>query len=176
VLMPAFVRDILHGGPHTLGFLMSAAGAGALMGAFYLAARKSILGLGRIIPLSAGIFGTGLIGFSISQITWFSLILMFIIGFGVMVLVASCNTMLQTIVDNDKRGRVMSFFAVAFMGMAPLGSLMAGTLAELISIGHTIMIGGICCLAGAFIFSRQLPLLRSIVRPIYAKKGIIDLS
>lgn len=176
VLMPAFVRDILHGGPHTLGFLMSAAGAGALMGAIYLAARKSILGLGRIIPLSAGIFGAGLIGFAISRSTWFSLLLMVVIGFGVMVLVASCNTMLQTLVDNDKRGRVMSFFTVAFMGMAPLGSLMAGTLAELISISSTIIMGGIFCIAGAVVFSRQLTVLRSIVRPIYKKKGIIDPS
>jgi MFS family permease len=173
VLMPAFARDILHGGSHTFGFLMSAAGIGALMGAIYLAARKSILGLGRVISLSAGIFGIGLIFFSVSQGMWFAMSLMLIIGFGVMIQVASCNTLLQTIVDNDKRGRVMSFFAVSFMGIAPLGSLMAGSLADLIGIRNTIMIGGVCCLAGAFVFSRKLPLLRSIIRPIYAKKGII---
>jgi MFS family permease len=173
VLMPAFVRDILHGGPHTLGFLMSATGAGALMGAIYLAARRSVLGLGRIISLSAGIFGAGLIGLSLYPVFGFSLVLMFIIGFGVMIQVASSNTLLQTIVDDDKRGRVMSFFAVSFMGMAPLGSLMAGTTARWAGITNTIMIGGICCIMGAILFSRQLTLLRSIVRPIYVKKGIV---
>ncbi|MFH1079764.1 MAG: MFS transporter [Pseudomonadota bacterium] len=173
VLMPAFARDILHGGSRTLGFLMSAAGAGALVGAIYLAARKSVLGLGRIIPLAAGIFGVGLIFFSLSRIVWCSLLLMFVIGFGVMVQVASSNTLLQTIVDDDKRGRIMSFFAVSFIGMAPLGSLMAGTLAGLIGITNTIMIGGVCCVVGAILFSRKLSLLRSIVRPIYVEKGII---
>jgi MFS family permease len=176
VLMPAFARDILHGGSHTLGFLMSATGAGALMGAIYLASRKSVLGLGRIIPLSAGIFGAGLIGLSLYPIFWFSLLLMFVIGFGVMIQVASSNTLLQTIVDDDKRGRVMSFFAVSLMGMAPLGSLMAGTLAGLIGITDTIMIGGICCVIGAILFSRKLSLLRSIIRPIYMEKGIVGPS
>ncbi len=174
VLMPAFARDILHGGPHTLGFLMSAAGAGALMGSIYLAARKSILGLGRIIPLSSGIFGAGLIGLSLSPVFWLSLLLMAIIGFGIMVHVASSNTLLQTIVEDNKRGRVMSFFAVSIIGMAPLGSLMAGTLAGMIGITTTIMFGGICCIVGAIFFARKLSLLRSIIRPIYADKGIIN--
>jgi MFS family permease len=176
VLMPAFARDILHGGSHTLGFLMSATGAGALTGAIYLASRKSVLGLGRIIPLSAGIFGIGLIGLSLFPVFWFSLLLMFITGSGVMVHVASSNTLLQTIVDDDKRGRVMSLFAVSFMGMAPLGSLMAGALAGLIGIMDTIMIGGVFCVVGAIFFSRKLSLLRSMVRPIYVEKGIVDPS
>jgi MFS family permease len=174
VLMPAFARDLLHGGAHTLGFLMSASGAGALTGAMYLASRKSVLGLGRIIPLAAGIFGAGLIGLSLFPIFWFSLLLMFISGFGVMVHVASSNTLLQTIVDDNKRGRVMSFFAVSFMGMMPFGSLMAGTLAGFIGITDTIMIGGTCCVVGAILFSRKLTLLRSIIRPIYVEKGIVD--
>jgi MFS family permease len=174
VLMPAFARDILHGNAQTLGFLMSATGAGALTGAIYLASRKSIVGLGRLIPTAVSIFGAGLIGLSLFPFFWLSLSLMFIIGFGIMVHVASSNTLLQTIVDDDKRGRVMSLFAVSFMGMAPLGSLMAGALAGLIGIENTIMIGGVCCVAGAVYFSRKLSLLRSIIRPIYVEKGILD--
>jgi MFS family permease len=155
VLMPAFARDILHGGPHTLGFLMSATGAGALFGAVYLASRRSIIGLGKIIPITAGIFGMGLIGFSLSRILWLSLLLMFIAGFGVMVQVASSNTLLQTIVDDNMRGRVMSFFAVSFMGMAPFGSLLAGSLAGMMGVANTLMLGGICCVIGATVYARK---------------------
>ena len=155
VLMPAFARDILHGGPHTLGFLMSATGAGALLGAVYLASRRSIIGLGKIIPITAGIFGMGLIGFSLSRILWFSLLLMFIAGFGIMVQVASSNTLLQTIVDDNMRGRVMSFFAVSFMGMAPFGSLLAGSLAGMMGVANTLMMGGICCVMGATVYARK---------------------
>jgi MFS family permease len=155
VLMPAFARDILHGGPHTLGFLMSATGAGALLGAIYLASRRSIIGLGKIIPITAGIFGMGLIGFSLSRILWLSLLLMFIAGFGIMVQVASSNTLLQTIVDDNMRGRVMSFFAVSFMGMAPFGSLLAGSLAGMMGVANTLMMGGICCVIGATVYARK---------------------
>ena len=155
VLMPAFARDILHGGPHTLGFLMSATGAGALLGAVYLASRRSIIGLGKIIPITAGIFGMGLIGFSLSRILWLSLLLMFITGFGIMVQVASSNTLLQTIVDDNMRGRVMSFFAVSFMGMAPFGSLLAGSLAGMMGVANTLMMGGICCVMGATVYARK---------------------
>jgi MFS family permease len=155
VLMPAFARDILHGGPHTLGFLMSATGAGALLGAVYLASRRSIIGLGKIIPITAGIFGMGLIGFSLSRILWLSLLLMFIAGFGIMVQVASSNTLLQTIVDDNMRGRVMSFFAVSFMGMAPFGSLLAGSLAGMMGVANTLMMGGICCVIGATVYARK---------------------
>jgi MFS family permease len=155
VLMPAFARDILHGGPHTLGFLMSATGAGALLGAVYLASRRSIIGLGKIIPITAGIFGMGLIGFSLSRILWLSLLLMFIAGFGIMVQVASSNTLLQTIVDDNMRGRVMSFFAVSFMGMAPFGSLLAGSLAGMMGVANTLMLGGICCVIGATVYARK---------------------
>ncbi|MCX5842116.1 MAG: MFS transporter [Deltaproteobacteria bacterium] len=155
VLMPAFATDILHGGPHTLGFLMSATGAGALFGAVYLASRRSMIGLGKIIPITAGIFGMGLIGFSLSRILWFSLLLMFIAGFGIMVQVASSNTLLQTIVDDNMRGRVMSFFAVSFMGMAPFGSLLAGSLAGMMGVANTLMMGGICCVMGATVYARK---------------------
>ena len=142
VLMPAFAKDILHGGPHTLGFLMSALGGGALMGAFYLAARTDVKGLRKIINLAALLFGIGLIGLSLSNYLWISLLMTFIAGFGMMVQVASSNTWLQTNVDDDKRGRMMSFYVVSFMGMAPFGSLLAGSMAGAIGVSNTIFIGG----------------------------------
>jgi MFS family permease len=174
VLMPVFAKDILHGGPHTLGFLMGSAGIGALAGAIYLASRRSVIGLGRWIVLAAGVFGVGLIAFSLSRILWASLILMLLIGFGMMVQMASSNTVLQTVVDEDKRGRVMSFYAMAFRGMVPFGSLLAGGLASTIGAPNTLMIGGISCILGSLLFARQLPLLRDILRPIYIKMGILE--
>jgi len=173
VLMPVFAKEILRGGPHTLGFLMGASGIGALVGAIYLASRKSVLGLGRIIPLAASIFGIGLIAFSLSRVLWLSLAMMLLTGFGMMVQMASSNTVLQTIVDDDKRGRVMSFYTMAFMGTAPFGSLLAGGLASRIGAPNTLMIGGVCCILGSFIFASKLSILREMVRPIYVRMGII---
>ncbi len=173
VLMPVFARDIFHGGPKTLGFLMAMSGAGALAGAIYLAGRRSVLGLGRLIAVSAGIFGLAVISFSLSRILWLSLFLILIVGFGVMVQMASSNTILQTVVDEDKRGRVMSFFTMAFMGTAPFGSLLAGSLAGKIGAANTLFIGGICCIIGALVFAGKLPVLRSQMRLVYAQKGII---
>jgi MFS family permease len=173
VLMPVFAKNILHGGSNTLGFLMGASGVGALTGALYLASRKSILGLGKMIALAAGIFGIGLIGFSFSRILPLSLVLMLVIGFGMMVQMASSNTVLQTIVEDDKRGRIMSFYAMAFMGMTPFGSLLSGYLASKIGAPHTLLIGGITCVFGATFFARKLPALRELVRPIYIRMGII---
>ncbi|MBI4633476.1 MAG: MFS transporter [Deltaproteobacteria bacterium] len=174
IMMPAFARDILYGGPSTLGFLMAAAGCGALIGAFYLASRRSILGLGKILPLAAAVSGSGIIAFSLSRSLGLSLLLLMVVGAGMMVQFASSNTILQTIVDDDKRGRVMSFFTMAWMGTAPLGSLMAGGLAGLIGVPHTLAIGGFACILGALFYARQLPLLRSIVHPLYAKRGIVS--
>ncbi len=173
VLMPVFAKEILHGGSHTFGFLMGASGIGALVGAFYLASRKSVLGLEKIIPLSAAIFGTGLMAFSLSRVFWLSLALMFITGLGLITQMASSNTILQTIVDDDKRGRVMSFYAMAFLGTAPFGSLLGGGLASRIGAPNTLIIGGISCVLGAFIFARKLPELKKMIRPIYVKFGII---
>jgi MFS family permease len=173
VLMPVFARDILHGGPKTLGFLMGAIGVGALTGAFFLASRKTVLGLGRWIGLAAGILGTGLILFSFSKFFYLSLFLLLPVGFGMMVHMASSNTVLQTIVDDDKRGRLMSLYAMAFMGMTPLGSLIAGSMASKIGAPNTLIIGGLFCLLGASVFYRKLPALRKLIRPIYQKKGII---
>ncbi|MEI9478371.1 MAG: MFS transporter [Deltaproteobacteria bacterium] len=172
-LMPIFARDILHGGPQTLGFLLGAVGVGAVTGGFYLASRKSVLGLGRIIVMASIFFGIGLIGFSFSRVFLLSLALMVFVGFGMMVQFASSNTVLQTLVEEDKRGRVMSFYTMAVMGMMPFGSLLAGTLAHTIGAPQTVLIGGMCCLVGALLFARKLPLLRSLSRPIYINKGII---
>jgi MFS family permease len=158
VLMPAFAKDILQGGPHTLGFLMSALGAGALLGAFYLASRTNTKGLQKIINMGAFIFGIGLIGFSFSRSLWISILMVFIAAFGMMVQVASTNTWLQTNVDDDKRGRTMSFYVVSFMGMAPFGSLLAGSLAGFIGVPDTIFIGGTICILGAIFFLKLFPL------------------
>jgi MFS family permease len=174
VLMPVFAKDILHGSSHTFGFLMGASGLGALIGAIYLASRKSVLGLERIIPLSAGIFGFGLIAFSLSRIFLVSLALMVIMGLGMMLEMASSNTILQTIVDDNKRGRVMSFYTMAFMGTAPFGSLLAGGLANSIGTPNTLIICGISCILGAIIFASKLSELKQMVHPIYERSGIIS--
>jgi MFS family permease len=173
VLMPIFAADILQGGPYALGFLSAASGVGALIGALYLASRRSVLGLGNAIVLSTLVFGVGLVGFSFSTVLWLSLLLMLLTGFGMMVAMAASNTILQTIVDEDKRGRVMSYFGMAFMGMTPFGSLFAGVLAGWIGAADTVMVGGIACMAGAVIFAIRLPYLRTLIRPIYSRMGIL---
>lgn len=173
VLMPVFAKEILHGDSHTFGFLMGASGIGALTGALCLASRKSVLGLGKIIPLSAAIFGFGLIAFSLSRLFLLSLILMLISGLGMIMQMAASNTIIQTIVDDDKRGRVMSFYMMAFIGTAPFGSLLAGGLASSLGAPNTLMIGGVSCILGAVTFARKLPDLRKMVHPIYVRLGII---
>ncbi|MBN1355430.1 MFS transporter [bacterium] len=173
VLMPVFARDILLGGPHTLGFLMGSVGVGALAGAVYLASRSTVLGLERIIPVAAALLGVSLIVFSFSSLLWLSLILMLTTGFGQMVQMASSNTILQTIVDDDKRGRIMSFYTLAFMGIAPIGSLAAGYAASQIGASWTISIGGMACILGASLFAGRLSSIRTQVRPIYVTMGIL---
>lgn len=173
ILMPVFARDIFHGGPKTLGFLMATSGVGALAGAVYLAARKSVVGLGKLIAFSCGLFGLGIILFSFSRILWLSMALILVAAFGMMVQMAASNTVLQTIVDEDKRGRVMSFYTMAFMGMAPFGSLFAGSFASRIGAPATLFIGGSCCIVGSVLFARKLPLLREKVPGSYISKGII---
>jgi len=173
VLMPVFAKEILHGGSHTFGFLMGASGTGALAGALTLASRKSALGLERIIPLSAFLFGAGLISLSLSRLFLLSMGLMLITGLGMIMLMASSNTVLQTIVDDDKRGRMMSFYMIAFLGTAPFGSLFAGGLASRIGAPLTLTIGGTAVLIGAVIFASKLPGLKKIIHPIYVRLGII---
>ncbi len=173
VLMPIFAASVLHGGPHTLGFLMAAAGVGALIGAVVLAARRSVLGLGKMIPIAAGIFGAALMCFAESRVFWLSLLFLMAVGFGMMVQLASSNTILQTIIPDEKRGRVMSYYTMAFIGMAPFGSLFAGSLANRIGAQATVVISGACCAAGAIWFAARLKRLRMFVHPIYVKLGII---
>ncbi|MBA4367545.1 MAG: MFS transporter [Desulfobacterium sp.] len=174
VLMPIFAKDILHGDAHTLGFLMSATGGGALCGAVYLASRKTVVGLVRILPLAAILFSLGLIGFALSHYQWLSILFLIITGFGMMVQMASSNTILQTIADEDKRGRIVSLYVMCVMGTTPLGSLLAGAVADRIGTPETLMIGGSCCLVCSIIFMRKLPALRASIRPIYVEKGILS--
>lgn len=174
VLMPVFAKEILHGGSHTFGFLMGASGLGALTGALYLASRKNAMGLFRIIPLAACIFGLGLITLSFSRFFLLSLAIMVIVGLGMMLQMASSNTILQTIVDNDKRGRIMSFYTMAFMGTAPFGSFLAGSLAKIIGVPDTILIGGTCCVLGALVFAHKLPELNKMIRSIYARLNLMS--
>jgi MFS family permease len=173
VLMPIFAGKILHGGPHTLGFLMGAVGVGAVISAVSLAVRKTVLGLGRMIPISAGAFGGALILFGLSRNLWLSLGLMLVCGFGLMQQMAASNTIIQTIVEENKRGRVMSYYTMSFVGMAPFGSLLAGSLAHWIGAPGTVMFSGACCIAGALWFLTRLSLVRSLIRPIYRDLGIL---
>ncbi len=174
VLMPIFARDILHGGPHTLGFLMGASGVGALVGALYLASRKSVIGLGRVIVIASSTFGAGLIVFSFSRSFPLSLVFLLFTGLGMIIHSASSNTILQTITDEDKRGRVMSFYTMAVAGMVPFGSIMAGSLASRIGAPHTLIIGGMICIIGSLLFLKKLPLIWQAARPVYIKLGIIQ--
>jgi MFS family permease len=173
VLMPIFAGAVLHGGPHTLGFLMGASGAGALLSAMWLAARRGVIGLDLVVPVAAAIFGAGLIGLGFSRLLCLSLLLMPIAGGAMMQQTAASNTILQTIVHEDKRGRVMSFFSMAFMGMTPFGSLLAGSLASKIGAPKTLILGGAICILGAGWFAHLLPTIRELVRPIYREQGII---
>ncbi len=172
-LMPIFAGKILHGGAHTLGFLMAAVGVGALIGAVRLAARTTVLGLGRLLPLTAAGFGASLIAFAASHQIWLSLVLLVVTGYCFMQQMASSNTILQTIAEDEMRGRVMSFYAMSFQGIAPFGSLIAGAAANRIGAPYTLMIGGAICVVGAGLFALQLPNIRRLIRPIYAEKGII---
>jgi MFS family permease len=172
VLVPIFAEKILHGGPETLGFLMAASGVGALAGGTYLATRKSILGIGKLIALAPGILGTGLIALSLSRALPLSLLMMLLVGFGTIIQIAASNTFLQTIVDDDKRGRVMSIYTMAFLGMIPFGNLLGGALADRIGAPNTLIIAGIACILGSVVFAQQLPNLRRLVRPLYTKLGI----
>ncbi|MGA3264551.1 MAG: MFS transporter [Terracidiphilus sp.] len=173
VLMPIFAARVLHGGPHTLGFLMGAMGVGALISALSLAARKSVRGLVRMIPIAAAVFGLGLIGFGLSRVFWLSMIMVLVAGMGMMQGMAASNTVIQTIVSEDKRGRVMSYYTMAFMGMAPFGSLLAGTLAHKIGAPWTVIVNGCAVLLGAAWFVTRLPAVRRTIRPIYQEMGIL---
>jgi MFS family permease len=173
VLMPVFAKEVLGGGSHTFGFLMGASGLGAMAGTIYLASRKNVLGLEKIITLSAAGFGLGLIAFSFSRSFILSIIFLMAAGSGMILEMASSNTITQTIVEDGMRGRVMSFYTMAFMGTAPFGSLLAGAMASRFGAPHTLAFGGVVCVIGAFVFSGRLAEFRKIAHPIYIKLGII---
>jgi MFS family permease len=173
VLMPIFAAEVLHGGAHTLGLLMTAPGIGALVGTIYLASRKTIRGAGIRVVAGAITFGTGLIALGLVHSLPLALIALGFVGLGMIVQLATSNTVLQTIVDDDKRGRVMSLYTMAVMGMTPFGSILGGALAHVIGVPTTFLIGGAICVGGAILFATKIRVLRPMVLPIYARKGII---
>jgi MFS family permease len=176
VLIPIFAEEVLKGGAETLGFLMAASGIGALVGGVYLATRKTVLGMGKVIAIAPTILGLALIALAISRLLPLSLMIMLFVGLGTILQVATSNTVLQIIVEEDKRGRVMSLFTMSFLGMIPFGNLLGGFLAERIGAPNTLIIDGIICIIGSIFFARELPVLRELVIPIYAERGIVKSS
>ncbi len=172
-LVPVVADKILQGNAQTLGFLMAASGIGALFGGIYLATRQTVVGLGKLIILGPAILGVGLIIFAFSRWLPLSQLAMGLIGLGTILQIAAGNTVLQTIVDDDKRGRVMGLYTMSFLGITPFGSLLGGALANQIGVTDTLLIAGIACILGAIGFNRQLPALKEIVHKIYVRKGII---
>jgi MFS family permease len=172
-LLPIVATTTLHGGPHTLGILMGAAGAGALTGALYLASRTTVLGLATVIQRSVLGLGMGMIALEFATSTAVAVPLLFTIGIAMMVQLAATNTLCQSIVDDKMLGRVISLYAVAFFGGTPLGALLEGTLADRIGVIHTLAIAGVLCIVSSLVFASALPRLRRISRPVYARLGLI---
>ncbi len=176
VLLPIFAGQVLHGGPHTLGWLAGASGIGALISGLSLTLRKSVAGLARMAQIAVAMLGGALILFGLSHTLWLSLILMVFVGFGLMQGAAVSNTIIQSLVPEDKRARVMSYYTMAFFGAAPFGSLLAGTLAHRIGAPHTVMVTGTFCVAGSLWFTFELPKIRAIMRPLYQQMGLVPAS
>ena len=173
VLMPVIAAKVLAGGPNTLGLLMTASGTGALLGTVYLAARRSVLGLGRVIVVATAMLSAGLIAFSFANTLVVSMAVLPLVGAGMMLQSAAANTVLQTVVDESLRGRVMAFYTMAVLGTQPIGSLLAGMLAEHIGAQRTILIGAVACLAGGLYFASRRKELADHIRPIYIERGIL---
>jgi MFS family permease len=178
ILMPAFAKDVFHGNATTLGLLNGAAGLGAVIGALYLTSIKGTQSLSRLVVLGCTIYGAGLIAFGCSSILSLSLLAVVGVGFGSMVVLSGSNTVIQTIVDKDKRGRVMSFLVMAFMGTTPFGGILAGSMANSIGVGHTVTIAGLFTLALALMFSSRIMNIHLHVKPAEfkanIKEGIIE--
>ena len=172
-LMPIFAKDILHGGPHTLGFLVSASGIGALTSALYFTARKSVVGLEKFTASALALFGCANAVFSFSQNMAVSFFAMVVSGAGMMTVLLACNTIIQTVVEEDKRGRVMSFHAMASVGLYPFSSLIAGVAAARLGAPRVVLMSGACSVAAAFFFGRKVSPVRTAVRPVYIARGII---
>lgn len=173
-LVPIFATKILQGDAHTLGFLMASSGLGALGGAAYMSTRRTVLGLGKVIAVAPLVCGIGLIAFALSRTIELSMVTIAIVGLGTILQIASSNTVLQTIVEEDKRGRVMSLYIMAFLGIAPFGNLLAGIIASRWGAPNTLMLQGGVCILSAIVFARQLPSLRRLVHPIYLREGILS--
>ena len=172
-LMPVFAANVHKSGADALGLMYGAVGLGAVIGALFLAQRKNIIGIGRVIVVATLLFGLGLMVFTVSHPFWLSLLILVTVGCGWMVLIAACNTALQTLADNHMRGRVMSLFSMMLVGMAPFGSLLAGWAADQIGAPLVIAAGGSFCALTGIIFARQLPRLREAAKPILIARGII---
>jgi MFS family permease len=173
VLIPVFAMDIMKGDASTQGLMMTASGIGALGAALYLASKKSVLGLGQLIVLAAGFYGASQIAFSYSSNLLISLPILVVSGFCLMLNAAAINTLIQTITEEDKRGRVISLYAMSFTGVAPLGSLMGGCLAARIGAPAAVRVAGGICIIAAILFGLKLPLLQKLIRPIYEQAGIL---
>jgi MFS family permease len=173
VLMPAFVEELLKGGPNTLGILMAASGAGALASGMYLASRRSVVGLGRVVATATLVFGGSLIVFAVARSFWMAVLILPVVGGAFMMQMAATNTVLQTLVEDRMRGRVMAFYTMAFFGTAPIGSLLAGVAADRIGSRWTIALGGAACILNGLWLAARLPRLRAIVHPIYVERGIL---
>jgi MFS family permease len=173
VLMPIFAAQVLHGGPHTLGFLMGALGLGSLGCALSMVMRRNVRGLTKMLPIGAGAFGAGLVLFGLSNSLWLSMAMMLVTGFGMMQGMVASNTILQTLVDEKMRGRVMSYYTMAFVGMAPFGSLLSGFMAHELGAQRTVIVSGTACILGALWFWSRLAGIRAEMRPIYERMGIV---
>jgi MFS family permease len=173
VLLPVFAAQVLHSGATTLGWLTGAAGIGALVSALSLAVRKSVVGLTSMLQLASAMLGGALILFGLSHTLWLSLVLMVFVGFGMIQAASVSNTIIQSLVPEDKRARVMSYYTMAFFGSAPFGSLLAGTLADRIGAPHTVIFTGAFCVAGSLWFTLELPKIKAVMRPIYQEKGLL---
>jgi MFS family permease len=172
VLMPVLADKILHGGARGLGILMGATGVGALLGALTLATRTDVRGLGRWVALSCGGFGLSLLLFSLSRNFWLSVALLLPVGFSMMLQMSSSNTLIQAMVPDHLRGRVMAVYSMMFMGMAPFGALMGGALAERLGAPLTVSIGAVACLGGAALFGLHLPKIRVEARRLIVAQGV----
>ena len=172
VLMPVFADRILHGGARGLGILMGCTGVGALMGAFTLALRDGVKGLGRLVALMCGAFGVSLFLFSFSRNFWLSAFLLVPVGFSMMLQMASSNTLIQSMVPDALRGRVMALYSMMFMGMAPFGAFFGGALADKLGAPVTVAIGGVASVLGAVIFGKTLPSFRTEARALILAQGV----
>ena len=173
VLLPIFAAQVLHGGAHTLGWLSAASGVGALTSAVSLALRKTVIGLTRMIQIASATLGIALILFGFSHVLWLSILLMVFAGFGLIQTASVSNTIIQSLVPEDKRARVMGYYTMAFFGASPFGSLLAGALAHRIGAPHTVMVTGACCIAASLWFTTEMPKIRAVMKPIYQQMGLL---